>query len=135
MKILSFSEKSKSDSAWSIYLNFLSFACSKIYYDSLQFHHQRIFCISRSYTIHRDPLFLYGILREGSLSISLVSCLFFTFFLHRGKCKVQHFQDIFSVKDFRADKDYFFYVLEYNPKTKRLATTQGEIRVGSSHQV
>lgn len=57
-------------------------------------------------------------------------CLIF-----RGKCRVQHFQDIVSVKDFKVEKDNYFYVLEYNPKTKRLATTQGEIRVGSSHQV
>ncbi|XP_063409442.1 arginine-glutamic acid dipeptide repeats protein-like isoform X4 [Mytilus trossulus] len=52
----------------------------------------------------------------------------------KGKCKVQHFPDIYSVKDFRVERDNYFYVLEYNPKTKRLATTQGEIRVGSSHQ-
>ncbi|CAC5356968.1 RERE [Mytilus coruscus] len=52
----------------------------------------------------------------------------------KGKCRVQHFPDIYSVKDFRVEKDNYFYVLEYNPKTKRLATTQGEIRVGSSHQ-
>ncbi|XP_071147241.1 arginine-glutamic acid dipeptide repeats protein-like isoform X3 [Mytilus edulis] len=52
----------------------------------------------------------------------------------KGKCRVQHFPDIYSVKDFRVERDNYFYVLEYNPKTKRLATTQGEIRVGSSHQ-
>ncbi|XP_052717384.1 arginine-glutamic acid dipeptide repeats protein-like isoform X2 [Crassostrea angulata] len=52
----------------------------------------------------------------------------------RGKCKVEHFQDIYSAKNFNPRDDTFFYVLEYNPKTKRLATTQGEIRVGPSHQ-
>ncbi|XP_062581142.1 arginine-glutamic acid dipeptide repeats protein-like isoform X2 [Saccostrea cucullata] len=52
----------------------------------------------------------------------------------RGKCKVEHFQDIYSAKNFKPREDTFFYVLEYNPKTKRLATTQGEIRVGPSHQ-
>ncbi|XP_061189583.1 arginine-glutamic acid dipeptide repeats protein-like isoform X2 [Saccostrea echinata] len=52
----------------------------------------------------------------------------------RGKCKVEHFQDIYSAKNFKPRDDTFFYVLEYNPKTKRLATTQGEIRVGPSHQ-
>lgn len=59
----------------------------------------------------------------------------FTFCPCRGKCKVEHFQDIYSAKNFNPRDDTFFYVLEYNPKTKRLATTQGEIRVGPSHQV
>lgn len=58
-----------------------------------------------------------------------------TFCPCRGKCKVEHFQDIYSAKNFNPRDDTFFYVLEYNPKTKRLATTQGEIRVGPSHQV
>lgn len=58
-----------------------------------------------------------------------------TFCPCRGKCKVEHFQDIYSAKNFNPRDDNFFYVLEYNPKTKRLATTQGEIRVGPSHQV
>ena len=53
----------------------------------------------------------------------------------RGKCRVAHYQDIFKAKDFRPLPDSFFYILGYNPETKRLATTQGEIRVGPSHQV
>ena len=57
------------------------------------------------------------------------------FFPCRGRCKVIHYQDIYGIKDFSPDADSFFYVLEYNPQTKRLATTQGEIRVGPSHQV
>ncbi|XP_067659372.1 arginine-glutamic acid dipeptide repeats protein-like isoform X3 [Haliotis asinina] len=52
----------------------------------------------------------------------------------RGKCTVAHYQDIYSAKDLEPKPDHFFYVLGYNPETKRLATTQGEIRVGSSHQ-
>ncbi|KAJ8319780.1 hypothetical protein KUTeg_001367 [Tegillarca granosa] len=52
----------------------------------------------------------------------------------RGKCKVTHHEDIFKARDFQPVDDSYFYILEYNPKTKRLATTQGEIRVGSSHQ-
>ncbi len=59
--------------------------------------------------------------------------LFFLFF--RGKCRVLHYQDIFSAKSFLPRQDTFFYILGYNPETKRLATTQGEIRVGPSHQV
>ncbi|KAK7486143.1 hypothetical protein BaRGS_00022609 [Batillaria attramentaria] len=52
----------------------------------------------------------------------------------RGKCQVVHYQDIRSARAFKPAPDVFFYVLGYNPQTKRLATTQGEIRVGSSHQ-
>ena len=46
-----------------------------------------------------------------------------------------HYQEISGAKDFTPSRDSFFYVLGYNPETKRLATTQGEIRVGASHQV
>ncbi|XP_076365312.1 uncharacterized protein LOC143254286 isoform X5 [Tachypleus tridentatus] len=52
----------------------------------------------------------------------------------RGHCKVQHYSDIFSAKDFLPKQDFFFYILGYNPETRRLASTQGEIRVGPSHQ-
>jgi len=75
----------------------------------------------------------------------------------RGKCVVRHcqarkyftfstvilkrtyniniFQDIKAVREFEPTKDTFFYTLSYNPETRRLASTQGEIRVGASHQV
>uniref|UniRef100_UPI00358E0610 arginine-glutamic acid dipeptide repeats protein-like isoform X2 n=1 Tax=Myxine glutinosa TaxID=7769 RepID=UPI00358E0610 len=52
----------------------------------------------------------------------------------RGKCSVQHFSDIFAAKDFQPKQDTFFYILGYNPETRRLNSTQGEIRVGPSHQ-
>ena len=92
--------------------------------------------VYHDHTLLIGSLYFYMESLQWRFTVHIVCIsLFFTFFLHRGKCKVQHFHDIFSVKDFCADKDYFFYVLEYNPKTKRLATTQGEIRVGSSHQV
>ncbi|XP_052832900.1 arginine-glutamic acid dipeptide repeats protein-like, partial [Octopus bimaculoides] len=52
----------------------------------------------------------------------------------RGRCKVQHFKDIVSAREFKPVQDSFFYILGYNPESKRLATTQGEIRVGTSHQ-
>uniref|UniRef100_T1JNW0 BAH domain-containing protein n=1 Tax=Strigamia maritima TaxID=126957 RepID=T1JNW0_STRMM len=52
----------------------------------------------------------------------------------RGQCDVHHYQDIFAVKDFLPKPDSFFYILGYNPETRRLASTQGEIRVGPSHQ-
>ncbi|XP_043919042.1 arginine-glutamic acid dipeptide repeats protein isoform X3 [Protopterus annectens] len=52
----------------------------------------------------------------------------------RGKCSILHFSDIFAVREFRIQDDTFFYVLGYNPETRRLNSTQGEIRVGPSHQ-
>ena len=53
----------------------------------------------------------------------------------RGKCNVYHAGDIQQVKDFKPIENSFFYTLSYNPETRRLASTQGEIRVGASHQV
>ena len=53
----------------------------------------------------------------------------------RGKCSVYHCQDIKAVKEFIPNENTFFFTLSYNPETRRLASTQGEIRVGASHQV
>ena len=53
----------------------------------------------------------------------------------RGKCTVYHCQDIKAVRDFVPFENTFFFTLSYNPETRRLASTQGEIRVGASHQV
>ncbi|KAK1122515.1 arginine-glutamic acid dipeptide repeats protein-like isoform X1 [Acipenser oxyrinchus oxyrinchus] len=53
----------------------------------------------------------------------------------RGKCNIAHFSDIFAAREFKARMDTFFYILGYNPETRRLNSTQGEIRVGPSHQV
>ena len=53
----------------------------------------------------------------------------------RGKCNVTHAGDITQVKDFKPVENSFFFTLSYNPETRRLASTQGEIRVGASHQV
>ncbi|XP_017650908.1 arginine-glutamic acid dipeptide repeats protein isoform X3 [Nannospalax galili] len=52
----------------------------------------------------------------------------------RGKCSISHFSDIFAAREFKARADSFFYILGYNPETRRLNSTQGEIRVGPSHQ-
>uniref|UniRef100_A0A8C9T1F2 Arginine-glutamic acid dipeptide repeats protein n=1 Tax=Scleropages formosus TaxID=113540 RepID=A0A8C9T1F2_SCLFO len=52
----------------------------------------------------------------------------------RGKCTIAHFSDIFAAREFKACIDSFFYILGYNPETRRLNSTQGEIRVGPSHQ-
>ncbi|XP_064423858.1 arginine-glutamic acid dipeptide repeats protein isoform X4 [Latimeria chalumnae] len=52
----------------------------------------------------------------------------------RGKCIISHFADIFAAREFKARVDSFFYILGYNPETRRLNSTQGEIRVGPSHQ-
>jgi len=52
----------------------------------------------------------------------------------RGKCTVQHCADISECRKFEPKDDAFYYTLSYNPETRRLASTQGEIRVGPSHQ-
>ncbi|XP_037076239.1 arginine-glutamic acid dipeptide repeats protein-like [Pollicipes pollicipes] len=52
----------------------------------------------------------------------------------RGPCKVIHYSDVRKVREYAPATDTFFYVLTYNPETRRLASTQGEIRVGPSHQ-
>ncbi|XP_069466144.1 arginine-glutamic acid dipeptide repeats protein isoform X3 [Ambystoma mexicanum] len=52
----------------------------------------------------------------------------------RGKCNISHYSDIFAAREFKARIDSFFYILGYNPETRRLNSTQGEIRVGPSHQ-
>uniref|UniRef100_A0AAY5EQH2 Arginine-glutamic acid dipeptide repeats protein n=1 Tax=Electrophorus electricus TaxID=8005 RepID=A0AAY5EQH2_ELEEL len=52
----------------------------------------------------------------------------------RGKCNIAHFSDIFAAREFKPRIDSFFYILGYNPETRRLNSTQGEIRVGPSHQ-
>lgn len=54
--------------------------------------------------------------------------------MNRGKCRVVHFQDILDARNFKPFADTFFYILTYNPDARRLANTQGEIRVGASHQ-
>ncbi|CAG7835910.1 unnamed protein product [Allacma fusca] len=53
----------------------------------------------------------------------------------RGLCRVEHFAELNTlIRTFKPGPDSFFYVLGYNPETRRLASTQGEIRVGPSHQ-
>lgn len=43
----------------------------------------------------------------------------------RGRCRVIHYQDIHKVEEFKPVPDTFFYIFEYSPTTKRLATIQG----------
>ncbi len=52
----------------------------------------------------------------------------------RGKSRVFHYQDILDAKNFKPFADTFFCILTYNPEARRLANTNGEIRVGPSHQ-
>ena len=52
----------------------------------------------------------------------------------RGKCAVVQCEDVQDVRQFNPEKDTFFYTLSYNPETRRLGSTEGEIRVGESHQ-
>nr|XP_026692012.1 arginine-glutamic acid dipeptide repeats protein [Ciona intestinalis] len=52
----------------------------------------------------------------------------------RGKCSILHFKRYNEVVGYDMKPDTFFYVLGYNPDTRRLTSTQGEVRVGPSHQ-
>ena len=62
-------------------------------------------------------------------------CITMLFSFCRGKCSVIQLTDVQSVRRFVPDPDTFFTLLGYNPDTRRLATIQGEIRIGFSHQV
>ena len=64
----------------------------------------------------------------------LFSHISFRPFSNRGRCRVFHYQDILEAKHFKPFADTFFCILTYNPDARRLANTQGEIRVGASHQ-
>ena len=75
-----------------------------------------------------DPIY-----RTRELFISEMTDIFSVSVLG-GKCRVLHCLDLLAVKTFQPDEDTFFYTLSYNPETRRLASTQGEIRVGASHQ-
>ncbi|XP_052821101.1 arginine-glutamic acid dipeptide repeats protein-like isoform X2 [Mya arenaria] len=52
----------------------------------------------------------------------------------RGKCRVVHCNSLEAARTFHPAADTFYCILGYNPETKRLATTQGQIRVGSMYQ-
>jgi hypothetical protein len=69
------------------------------------------------------------------LFILFTYVLIILFGVNRGVCRVQHITDIQGAEKYSPFKDSFFYILGYNPETRRLASTQGEIRVGPSHQV
>ena len=53
----------------------------------------------------------------------------------RGLCCVHQCQNIQDVEMFEGTENTFFFKLSYNPETRRLASTHGEIQVGASHQV
>ncbi|CAN0339483.1 unnamed protein product, partial [Lampetra fluviatilis] len=89
-------------------------------------------CTRVSYS-GRDLVIVDPVIRSRELFISDCIDTYHASAL-RGKCGVSHFSDIFAAKDFKAKSDTFFYILGYNPETRRLNSTQGEIRVGPSHQ-
>ncbi|KRY29881.1 Arginine-glutamic acid dipeptide repeats protein [Trichinella spiralis] len=60
--------------------------------------------------------------------------LFLLLRLLKGKSHVQHYKEISSAREFQPHPDHFYYILGYNPETNRLATIQGEIRVGLTYQ-
>eukprot|EP00794_Sanderia_malayensis_P015048 gene15048-16601_t len=54
----------------------------------------------------------------------------------RGHINVVSFSDVkHRLKEYTEEEDNWFYILRYNPESRRLANTKGEIRVGSNHQV
>lgn len=55
--------------------------------------------------------------------------------LRRGKCHVKDAKtNVENLEDYTKKEDTFFYFFAYNPETRRLNSTQGEIRIGPSHQ-
>ncbi|XP_039251401.2 uncharacterized protein LOC120328902 isoform X1 [Styela clava] len=56
-----------------------------------------------------------------------ISCL-------RGKCEISQYGSISEIKNFELRPDHFFFILSYNPETRRLASASGETTVGPSHQ-
>jgi len=91
------------------------------------------FLIKDRYTEHGEAALHDPLVKSRELFISNATDQFPVNVL-RGKCGVLHCLDIVAVKQFEPNDDSFFYTLSYNPETRRLASTQGEIRVGPSHQ-
>ncbi len=91
------------------------------------------FLMKDRYTEHGEAAIHDPLVKSRELFISSSTDQFPVNVL-RGKCAVTHCLDIVAVKQFEPKDDAFFYTLSYNPETRRLASTQGEIRVGPSHQ-
>jgi len=54
----------------------------------------------------------------------------------RGHINILPFSEVkHRLKEYTDQDDNWFYILRYNPESRRLANTKGEIRVGSNHQV
>jgi hypothetical protein len=53
----------------------------------------------------------------------------------RGKCYVKDAKtNVENLEEYAKQEDTFFYFFAYSPETRRLNSTQGEIRIGPSHQ-
>ena len=91
------------------------------------------FLIKDRYTEHGEAALYDPLVKSRELFISNSTDQFPVNAL-RGKCDVLHCLDIVAVKQFKPNDDSFFYTLSYNPETRRLTSSQGEIRVGPSHQ-
>lgn len=54
----------------------------------------------------------------------------------RGHANCNPFNDVKDyIMKYIEDKDSWYYILRYNPDTRRMANAKGEIRIGASHQV
>ncbi|KAI0978740.1 hypothetical protein GJ496_011410 [Pomphorhynchus laevis] len=61
------------------------------------------------------------------LDSCLASCI-------SGRCCIVSYRTITEAQEFRAFPDTFYYLYTYNPHLRRLASTQGEIRIGPEYQ-
>lgn len=53
----------------------------------------------------------------------------------RGHANCNPFNDIKEqIMDYISNRDNWYYILRYNPDTRRMANAKGEIRIGASHQ-
>ncbi|KRX80275.1 Arginine-glutamic acid dipeptide repeats protein [Trichinella sp. T6] len=82
-----------------------------------------------------DAVDTYSVAALRNLHIlSDLQGLFLLLRVLKGKSHVQHYKEISSAREFQPHPDHFYYILGYNPETNRLATIQGEIRVGLTYQ-
>ncbi|RNA13823.1 arginine-glutamic acid dipeptide repeats -like isoform X1, partial [Brachionus plicatilis] len=89
--------------------------------------------LSENKNVANELIVLEPIIKGRELFASECKDIYPSSFI-KGKCRVIHYQDILEAKHFKPFADTFFCILTYNPEARRLANTQGEIRVGPSHQ-
>ena len=90
---------------------------------------QRELFMSDTYEVYPAKL-LRWIANFCFLFPALICCI-----SNRGKCYVKDAKtNVENLEEYTKQNDTFFYFFAYNPETRRLNSTQGEIRIGPSHQ-